>query len=128
MVDISSVASLDAVLRSLNMLRVGGHPVMASRMAAPVEVVNSLQALEDEHEAHLVATVGADGEVRVPPIPSSPPHRLRRPWCVVHLTDDTVHGAYSIACPAPTIRAPEAGQLRNIPCSSTPARGSSHRQ
>lgn len=63
-VEISAVASLDAVLRSLNTLRVGGHPVTASRMAAPVEVVNSLQALEDEHEAHLVATVGADGEVR----------------------------------------------------------------
>lgn len=63
-VDISAVASLDAVLRSLNMLRIGGHPVTASRMAAPVEVVNSLQALEEEHEAHLLATVGTAAEVR----------------------------------------------------------------
>lgn len=68
-VDISSVASLDAVLRSLNMLRIGGHPVTAARMAAPVEVVNSLQALEDEHDAHLVASVGAAGEVRSRPAP-----------------------------------------------------------
>eukprot|EP00892_Ulva_mutabilis_P001186 jgi/Ulvmu1/11068/UM007_0250.1 len=66
-VDISAVASLDAVLRSLNTLRVGGHPVVAARMAAPVEVVNTLQALEEEHEAHLLAaaTSGDSAGVRL---------------------------------------------------------------